>query len=82
MFKLENLIGLLGLGILQANAFPFLIAAINGDMPPTIAPAIMVFIGLACYQYRAIIQNDMLYIIGNTIGMVSNAILIILFFTM
>jgi hypothetical protein len=76
----ENIIGLVGLTVLQSNALPFLLAAMRGDMPPTILPSIMTIAGLSCYLYRAIKMRDLLYIIGNSIGIISNSILIALYY--
>jgi hypothetical protein len=78
--RLENMIGLVGLTVLQSNALPFLLAAMRGEMPPTILPALMTIAGLACYLYRAVKMRDLLYIIGNTVGIVSNSLLIAIYY--
>ena len=44
----------------------------SSDLPHYSLP-LMVFMGLICYQYRAWVQRDMVYTIGNTIGLILNA---------
>lgn len=81
-FKLNRsaVVALFGMAILQSNAMPYLIKAWQGNLPTTIVPAFMTVVGLLCYLYYAIKRRDPIYIIGNTIGIVSNTILIGLFY--
>jgi uncharacterized protein with PQ loop repeat len=76
--KLDQIVGIMGMIILQSNNLPFLFHVLKGAMPPSIIPFIMTFTGLSCYMIRAIKMRDGLYIVGNGIGMTSSLVIIIL----
>jgi hypothetical protein len=56
--------------------FALLPSHFSTDLPHYSLP-LMVFIGLICYQYRAWVQRDKVYTIGNSIGLVLNASMLI-----
>jgi uncharacterized protein with PQ loop repeat len=73
----KNLIGWVGMAMLQFNSIPAIFSAIQNGAKYPLATIILTIIGLSCYMYRAIIDNDKLYIVGNTIGLVGNLILLL-----
>jgi hypothetical protein len=76
--KMDQIIGIIGMVILQSNNLPFLFHVLKGELPPSLLPFIMTFVGLSCYMARAVKMRDWLYITGNGIGMGSSLIIIIL----
>jgi hypothetical protein len=73
----KNLIGWVGMAMLQFNSIPAIFSAVQHGSKYPLATIILTIIGLSCYMYRAIIDNDKLYIVGNTIGLVGNLILLL-----
>jgi uncharacterized protein with PQ loop repeat len=73
----KNLIGWVGMAMLQFNSIPAIFSAIQNGAKYPLATIILTIIGLSCYMYRAIVDNDKLYIVGNTIGLVGNLILLL-----
>ena len=65
----EDKVAYIGLVCVQLALLP---SFFSTDLPHYSLP-LMVFIGLICYQYRAWVQRDMVYTIGNTIGLILNA---------
>ena len=65
----EDKIAYIGLVCVQLALLP---SFFSTDLPHYSLP-LMVFMGLICYQYRALCQRDMVYTIGNTIGLILNA---------
>ena len=62
-----------GLCLVQLALLP---SFFSTDLPHFTLP-LMVFCGLRCYQYRAYVQRDMVYTIGNTIGIILNGSMLI-----
>jgi uncharacterized protein with PQ loop repeat len=75
--EIKNLIGWVGMAMLQFNSIPAIFGAIQYGAKYPLATIVLTIIGLSCYMYRAIIDNDKLYIVGNTIGLVGNLILLL-----
>jgi uncharacterized protein with PQ loop repeat len=73
----KNLIGWVGMAMLQFNSIPAIFSAVENGAKYPLATIVLTIIGLSCYMYRAIIDNDKLYIVGNTIGLVGNLILLL-----
>lgn len=67
----------LGMAMLQFNAVPAIITALEEGSSTPIGTILLTLGGLCCYMYRAIIDRDPLYITGNLIGIVGNTILLI-----
>ena len=72
-----ELVGWLGMAMLQFNSVPAIHAAIvNGTSTP-VATVLLTIGGLSCYMVRAIARFDMLYTVGNGIGLIGNVILLV-----
>ena len=71
--SLEDKIAYLGLALVQGSLLP---SHFIGTMPHWSLPA-GICLGLLCYQYRAWKQNDMVYTIGNMIGLALNGSMLI-----
>ena len=69
----EDKIGFLGLVIVQGALLPSHFA---GSFPHWSLPA-GVCLGLLCYQYRAWVQKDMVYTIGNITGLSLNGLMLL-----
>ena len=69
----EDKVAYVGLICIQ---FALLPSFFSTDLPHYSLP-LMVFMGLICYQYRAYVQRDMVYTIGNTIGLILNGSMLI-----
>ena len=69
----EDKIAYLGLALVQGSLLP---SHFIGTMPHWSLPT-GICLGLLCYQYRAWKQNDMVYTIGNLIGLVLNGSMLI-----
>ena len=69
----EDKVGYIGLCCVQLARLP---SFFSTDLPHFSLP-LMVFLGLICYQYRAWVQRDMVYTIGNTIGLILNCSMLI-----
>ena len=65
----EDKVAYIGLCCVQLALLP---SFFSSDLPHFSLP-LTVFLGLICYQYRAWVQRDMVYTIGNTIGLILNA---------
>jgi len=70
---LENFIAILGIFLIQGALIP---AHFSGQFPPLSLPT-LVFFGLCCYMYKAIIDGDWVYILSNGIGIALNGSMII-----
>ena len=78
--RTSNILGLIGMFFIQGATLPSLIDVLfYGGQPPPITLLVGVFVGLLFYQARAIrnIKYEWVYVIGNTIGLTSNFILIL-----
>ena len=77
MFKIkytpENIIALIGIILIQFALIP---SHINGHFPDISLP-LLIFAGLICYHYKAIIDADWIYILSNSIGLLLNGSMII-----
>ena len=71
--KFEDKIGFLGLVIVQGALLPYHFA---GTFPHWSLPA-GICCGLLCYQYRAWVQKDMVYTIGNITGLTLNGLMLL-----
>jgi len=69
----EDKVAYFGMALVQASLLP---SHFIGTMPHWSLPA-GICLGLLCYQYRAWKQNDMVYTIGNLIGLTLNASMLI-----
>ena len=69
----EDKVAYIGLCCVQLALLP---SFFSTDLPHFSLP-LMVFLGLICYQYRAWVQRDMVYTIGNTIGLILNCSMLI-----
>ena len=69
----ENLVAVLGIVLIQGALLP---SHLSGHFPPLSLPA-LVFLGLCCYMYKAVIDGDWVYILSNGIGLTLNGLMII-----
>lgn len=72
-------IGIVGMAMLQTNTIPQVIKILKtGDASGlSVQMFVQTLIGLACYLVNAISTRNLLYIISNTIGIVSVSVTII-----
>jgi len=73
VISLEDKIAYLGLVMVQGSLLP---SHFIGTMPHWSLPT-GICLGLLCYQYRAWKQKDMVYTIGNLIGLTLNGSMLI-----
>ena len=71
--SLEDKIAYFGLACVQGSLLP---SHFIGTMPHWTLPT-GICLGLLCYQYRAYKQKDMVYTIGNLIGLALNGSILI-----
>ena len=69
----EDWVAYVGMVCIQFALAP---SHLSTDLPHYSLP-LMVFIGLICYQYRAFIQRDRVYTIGNAVGLLMNGSMLI-----
>jgi hypothetical protein len=69
----EDKVAYLGLFLIQLALLP---SHFSSTLPHYSLP-LMVFLGLICYQYRAYVQRDMVYTLGNTVGLIMNGSILI-----
>jgi hypothetical protein len=69
----ENLVAVLGIVLIQGALLP---SHLSGVFPPLSLPT-LVFLGLCCYMYKAVIDGDWVYILSNGIGLTLNGLMII-----
>ena len=69
----RDAIALLGIILIQGALLP---SHISGNFPDISLP-ILISLGLVCYMYKAILDNDWVYILSNTIGLILNSSMII-----
>lgn len=65
------------MGLLQSNAIPAVIQAVQTGASTPVATVAMTIAGLSCYMLQALRDKSKLYIVGNTIGLVGNTVLLI-----
>ena len=70
---IEDKVAYVGLFLIQLALLP---SHFSATLPHYSLP-LMVFLGLICYQYRAFKQRDMVYTLGNTIGLIMNGSMLI-----
>ena len=70
---LRNLIACLGIILIQGALIP---SHLSGHFPDLSLP-VLIFGGLLCYMYKAILDNDWVYILSNSIGLILNGVMII-----
>ena len=71
--EMQNFIAVLGIILIQGALIP---SHFSGVFPPLSLP-VLVFLGLLCYMYKAIIDNDWVYMLSNGIGLLLNGSMII-----
>lgn len=67
-------IGIVGMAMLQTNTFPQTIKILRGECDVSnlsVQMFVQTEIGLACYLFNAIKTRNLLYIVSNTIGLLS-----------
>ena len=69
----EDRVAYVGLVFLQGSTIP---SHLSGNFPPA-SLCLLALVGLFCYQYRAYKQNDMVYTVGNTCGIILNGSMLI-----
>ena len=73
---LSKSIGWMGLIALQFNSIPLILSASSGLTIPITTPMLSIF-GLGCYLYHSVfVRRDILYTVGNSIGIIVNSTLI------
>jgi hypothetical protein len=74
---MASLAGWIGMVLLQSSTVPALLSSLSGsaDLPPLSLTA-LTWAGLTLYLWNAINQRNRLYIVGNSIGLVLNTIMI------
>jgi len=70
---IENYIAFIGLCLVQGALIP---SHLSGEFPALSLPC-LIFAGLLCYLYKAIIDNDIIYMMSNSIGLALNGLMII-----
>jgi len=69
----ENFVGVVGILLIQGALIP---SHLTGEFPPLSLP-VLIFLGLCCYMYKALIDNDWVYMLSNGIGLTLNGLMII-----
>jgi hypothetical protein len=69
----RDAIAVLGIFLIQGALIP---SHISGHFPDISLP-IFIFLGLICYMVKAILDNDWVYILSNSIGLFLNGSMII-----
>lgn len=71
-----NLIGYIGLALVQLNVLPAIWQAFQTGQSAPLASVILMVVGLACYLYNSIMTKNRLYTVGNGIGLFCNTALL------
>ena len=69
----RNIIAVMGIILIQGALLP---SHVSGHFPDITLP-IFIFLGLLCYMYKAILDNDYVYIFSNTVGLILNGSMIV-----
>lgn len=79
MFGLNKteVIGYIGMAMLQFNSIPAIVQALKTGASAPIATMMLSIAGLACYLYNSIKTGNTLYTVGNIIGIIGNTILLV-----
>ena len=72
-FTARNIIAVLGILLIQGALLP---SHLTGHFPDLSLP-VLIFGGLLCYMVKALLDNDWVYILSNTIGLILNGTMII-----
>lgn len=75
-FDHTTAIGYIGLLLVQLNVLPAILEAIKTGASAPIASILMMVVGLACYLYHSVKTGNMLYTIGNGVGLACNLVLL------
>jgi hypothetical protein len=72
--------GWVGMAFVQGATVPPSIRAVMGDASglPPLSFVLMIWVGLAFYLVRAVLQADRVYIVSNLIGFTLNSVLLAL----
>ena len=70
---IRDAIAVLGILLIQGALLP---SHISGNFPDITLP-IFIFLGLICYMVKALLDNDWVYILSNSIGLFLNGSMII-----
>jgi len=71
-----EVIGYVGMAMLQFNSIPAIIQALETGKSAPIATMVLSIAGLSCYLYNSVKTNNTLYTVGNIIGIVGNSVLL------
>lgn len=74
--KKADLIGYVGMALLQFNSIPAIIQALKNGVSAPLATMFLTVAGLSCYLYNSVKTENTLYTVGNIIGIIGNTILI------
>ena len=69
----RNIIAVMGVILIQGALLP---SHLSGHFPDLSLP-VLIFLGLLCYMYKALLDNDYVYIFSNTVGLTLNGLMII-----
>ena len=72
-FTKRNIIAVMGVILIQGALLP---SHLSGHFPELSLP-VFIFLGLLCYMYKALLDNDYVYIFSNTVGLTLNGLMII-----
>ena len=72
-----NVCGYLGMILVQGSVLPptYNVLMGNSDKVPPLSMVVTIFLGLTLYLIRSIIQKDMVHIISNSIGFMTQGLL-------
>ena len=70
----QNIVAWLSMAVLQLATLPAVIEGLNGNVRYPLSSIVMIMAGLLGYMIRAIAARDMLYIVGNGIGLTINGV--------
>ena len=74
--KFAEVSGWVGLACLQFNSVPAIMSSLETGETTPIGTILLTMAGLSLYLVRSLATNDMLYTMGNVIGLCGNAILL------
>ena len=74
---ISNVCGYLGMILVQGSVLPptYNVLMGNSDKVPPLSMVVTIFLGLTLYLIRSIIQKDMVHIISNSIGFMTQGLL-------
>ena len=72
-FTKRNIVAAFGILLIQGALLP---SHLSGHFPALSLP-VLIFLGLLCYLYKALLDNDWVYILSNIIGLTLNGLMII-----